>query len=81
MDDGELLLVSASLMVVWLLKKKNRKHRRMWVETWLQRREEKSAYKNILQELRLEDAEHFRKYLRMNSETFGVSPFMPNFLY
>ena len=40
---------------------------------WLLRRDEKSAYQNILQELRQEDAEHFRRYLHMNSDTFGVS--------
>ena len=29
-----------------------------------------SAYHNILQELRLQDEEHFRRYLRMNTDTF-----------
>ena len=79
MEDEELITVAASLIIVSLLKKKKRKPRRIWVRTWLQRREEKSAYQNILQELRLEDAEHFRKYLRMSSATFEVSQYIPTF--
>ena len=74
-----MITVAASLIIVSLLKKKKRKPRRIWVRKWLQRREEKSAYQNILQELRLEDAEHFRKYLRMSSAMFEVSLYIPTF--
>ena len=35
-------------------------------------RHEKSAYFNILAELQNSDTEHYRKYLRMNHETFQV---------
>ena len=33
----------------------------------------KSTYNNIITELRLEDKEHIRYYLRMNTETFELS--------
>ena len=60
--------------------KKGRRKRRMWSKPWLLRREEekeecgqnilrreeKSAYGNILAELRLEDPQHYRKYIEYN---------------
>ena len=45
----------------------------IWVKPWLKRRDEKGAYNNILSEIRLDDAESYRRYLRMNTETFEVS--------
>ena len=36
----------------------------------LRGRHTKEAYANILQELRLNDHENFKKYLRMNTDTF-----------
>jgi hypothetical protein len=40
------------------------------VKNWLAERENKGAYNNIIQELRLDDQENYRRYLRMNTETF-----------
>ena len=72
MDKNDLVIVSATLIIANILRsRKKNKKRKMWVKSWLLRRDEKSAYQNILQELRLEDAEHFRRYLRTNCETFG----------
>ena len=74
MDKNDLVIVSATLIIANILRsRKKNKKRKMWVKSWLLRRDEKSAYQNILQELRLEDAENFRRYLRMSSETFEVS--------
>ena len=74
MDKNDLVIVSATLIIANILRsRKKNKKRKMWVKSWLLRRDEKSAYQNILQELRLEDAENFRRYLRMNRETFEVS--------
>ena len=42
------------------------------MKPWLKNRRETSAYSNILQELRLQDQEEFRKYLRMNTDTYTV---------
>ena len=70
-DTDEIIAVATSLMAVCT--KSERKKRRMWAKTWLRRRDEKSAYNSIIAELRLEDKEHFRYYLRMNTEAFEVS--------
>ena len=42
----------------------------MWQKKWLAERNSCSAYHNILQELRVQDAENYRKYLRINVATF-----------
>ena len=46
-----------------------RKHS-MWVRSWLAARDDLGAYNQILRELRMVDEEHYRKYLRMNGNTF-----------
>ena len=51
---------------------KQTRNRKVWMKNWLRERDTKGAYVNILNELRLNDLEHFRKYLRMNTETFQV---------
>jgi len=51
------------------LDKKSR-DRKVWVKSWLANKDGKGAYANILQEIQLTDSENFRKYLRMNIETF-----------
>ena len=45
----------------------------MQVKAWIQRRAKKGVFNNILHELRLDDAESYRRYLRMNAETFEVN--------
>ena len=40
------------------------------MKKWLAARDDKDAYNNIIQELRLDDVESYRRYLRMNTETF-----------
>ena len=72
MEDRELFIAVATSLMVVCSQGNERKRRRMWAKTWLRRREEKSAYNNIIAELRLEDKEHFRHYLRMNTTTFEV---------
>ena len=64
-DTNEIIAMATFLMAVCT--KSERKRRRMWAKTWLRRRDEKSVYNNIIAELRLEDKEHFRYYLRMNT--------------
>ena len=48
----------------FLKRKRQRKRRTCWVN----RRNSLSAYQTILSELRLNNAEYFRRYLRMNTE-------------
>ena len=42
------------------------------MKDWLYERNTKGAY-NTLQEIRLNDHENFRKYLRKNTDTFQVA--------
>ena len=68
------LEVVAAIGIAYLSYKKikNRagKVRRVWVKEWLANRETKSAYRNILSELYLIDKEEFRRYLRINTESY-----------
>ena len=48
------------------------------LKEWLGKREESGTYASIFQELRLQDAEHFRKYLRVNTDTYEVSDNLKN---
>ena len=43
------------------------------MKDWLCEKNTKGAYDNILQEVRLNDHENFRKYLRKNTDTFQVA--------
>ena len=54
-------------------KKKRNKKNRIWAREWLLERPNKGAYNGILSELPLTDQEDFRKFLRMNAETFQVA--------
>ena len=53
-----------------VMKTDNIRERSIWMKKWLAARERQSVYFNILQELRLQDADNYRKYLRMNENTF-----------
>ena len=63
----------------FLKKKKQRKRRSCWVKEWLNRRNSLSPYQTILSELRLNDRESFRRYLRMNTEVYELKRFLQGF--
>ena len=48
---------------------KPRRHS-IWQRSWLAERKSLSAYNNIIQEFRIGNSYHYRRYLRMNVETF-----------
>ena len=54
-------------------KAKKSRNQKTWIKDWLRERDTKGVYANILQELRLNNHESFRKYLRMNPGTFQVA--------
>ena len=54
-------------------KDKNKRKRKTWVKPWLMNRARESAFKGIFSELALRDKEEFRKYLRMNTNSYEVS--------
>ena len=64
------------------LLKEKRKRRSCWVKEWLNRRNSLSAYQTILSDLQLNDAEYFRRYLRMDTEVYEVKRFLqPHYHY
>ena len=66
--------IAAMVIVSILFKRKRQRKRERSVreKEWLKRRGEKSVYREILQELRLEDEQNYRRYLRMDTATFEV---------
>jgi nitrogen fixation-related uncharacterized protein len=44
----------------------------MWSRAWLQRRRTRSCYNTLLQELRAEDIDEYKNYMRMSKETFNM---------
>ena len=69
MEDDSAVASCAAIIIAAALKKK-RKKRLGWVKTRLLKRDKKGAYNNVIQELRFLDMENYRRYLRMNTETF-----------
>ena len=78
-DDNVFIICSATLTLACAVdmlsngKTKKSRNRKTWRKDWVRERDTKGAYANILQELRLNDHEDFRKYLRMNRDTFQVA--------
>ena len=72
MDEDDYVIAACSPVIIGLLTKENRRRRnkKIWVKKWLAARDDKGAYNNIIQELRLDDVGSYRRYLRMNTETF-----------
>ena len=66
------ILGCASILAVNKIQKRKRK-RNVWVKKWLLERRQKGEYDLLLTQLRLEDAESFRRYLRMNTAVFEVN--------
>ena len=60
----------------FLKKKRQRKRRSSWVKEWLNRCNSLSPYQTILSELRLNDRESFRRYLRVNTEVYELKRFL-----
>ena len=53
--------------------KSSKKKRQVWVKKWLLEHQKKGGYNGIVSDLRLPDCDDFRKFLRMNTETFQVN--------
>ncbi len=75
-DDEREKAVAAILLCCALnmQKKKKRKKRVYWVKPWLTERDNKSLYTNLVKELILADRGDYRRFMRMNTETFEVRP-------
>ena len=66
-DDDVIILSCAALTLACTVdmlsneKAKKSRNRKIWMKDWLGERDTKGDYANILQELRLNDHENFRK--------------------
>ena len=71
--DADQESAAAAVVIGVLLKRgksKQRKKRSVWVKPWLQRRNKLGVYHTLLQELRMEAEEEYKKFLRMSPELF-----------
>ena len=63
-------VICAGILAAALHKKKCNKAKRMWVRPWIGRRDQKGAFKNLVQELRDEDKAAYKNYFRMDEASF-----------
>ena len=71
MDSDEEVAAAAMIIAICVEndeRKKTRKRRKVWVKPWLQKRKVHVFYSQLLNELRLEDFEMYKNYLRMKPE-------------
>ena len=77
MEDDDVIIFSCAVLTLVCAvdmlsneKAKTSRNRKTWIKDWLHERDIKGAYASNLQELRINDHAHCRKYLRMNIDTF-----------
>ena len=72
MEQVDYAILSVGLYAIALQEqdKRKRKARRIWTRRWLARRQERSLFRNLIQELSLEDEEGYRKFMRLNKHQF-----------
>ena len=75
MDTNEEERVAACCVLIACalkIKKKGRRKGNVWVKPWLQARSERALYSSLVEELKLADKGDYRRFMRMNTETFEV---------
>ena len=74
-EDDEATLVAISSLFLGFtladLERKKRRPRRIWVKEWIKNRQTKGAYSALLNEFLLTDRKDYRRFMRMNTETFS----------
>ena len=81
-DSGEkesavaILLLGCALKLNESQSSKCRRKRRIWVKPWLLNRQKSGIYHNLVNELVLADRGDYRRFMRMNTETFEVIVFL-----
>lgn len=73
--------ILAISILLFLLKKKRRSRRRVWVREWIARRATNDVTQTLIREIRLEDAVAFNSLFRMTANQFDyllrkVAPFI-----
>ena len=67
-EDVALILLIAAAGNIHQKTKKKRKKRTVWVKPWLSKRPKLGIFSCLLEEMRLEDKEGYKNYLRMSEE-------------
>lgn len=64
----------AALLAIKIIQKKNRykKKRSCWVKRWIMKRNEFGVYSQLLKELRCQDSQYYKNFIRMDSANFEV---------
>lgn len=72
MADKEKAAAFAAVVAIIISRRhRRRKKRSVWVRDWIKVREERGAYHQLVQELRLTDISSYRNFLRMDHATFA----------
>ena len=61
---------AAAIVVAIILKSVRKKEEKDLVKLWLSRRNERGIYNNLIQQLRCEDVDEYKRFLRMTPEIF-----------
>ena len=72
MADVRQISAAVAVAIICKRRKRKRKTKEVWEREWFRRRSERGVYRQLLEELRLEDEENYRRYLRMDTKTFQV---------
>lgn len=70
MADVRQISAAVAVAIICKRRKRKRKTKEVWEREWFRRRSERGVYRQLLEELRLEDEENYRRYLRMDTKTF-----------
>ena len=74
-EDDDAILIAASIIVIAVAveettRKKKRRRRQRWTKEWIAERERLGAYNALVCQFTLEEREDYRRFMRMNTETF-----------
>lgn len=69
-DAIELALVE--VINEFALKRRNRRPKKLWMRSWIERRKQLGISNTLLKELAIEDTSSYLNFLRINEEMFNV---------
>jgi len=70
-DAIELALVEVINELI-ALKRRNRRPKKLWMRSWIERRNQLGISNTLLKELAIEDTSSYLNFLRINEEMFNV---------
>jgi len=72
MDSRQALAFIITHNIVQKRKLKEKRKKKCWVRKWVDRRSDLGAASNLVNELRLEDAQQFKNFIRMSAVQFEM---------